>query len=343
MTEQTTPLAALHEEFDRARGVPMDGVWAYAVSWRLMRRDVEPELVCEGLEEALAVVRETQESPRELFGSPEEHSGALYDRWVDEGRLRLWDASRTTWGEVPSTGLAVACFLTVGFLGIYLAKGETILVWRGGMVLLPVGIGLAQALLSAVWGSLLRARGYGAAVAGSAATTVGVALVLGTANELLKPHPLGTASVWWYVPTAAACALGATAWRRWRERRPAPSEAVIADADAWSRELAAILRSRYRMPDARVQRVIGDAHALADDSGRTVEEEFGSPEDYAATFRPDLTRQHLWNARMHGTLAVLWLLPLLWGATWGPVLAAAWAWLAWTELRRARDLGQSGL
>ncbi len=343
MTEQTTPLGAIHDQFAQARGDDADGTWSWGVTWRLLRRDVEPSLVHEGLQEALALVRQTQESPVGLYGTPDEHADALYECWAQEGRLHLSDASRTTWGQVPSSGLAWSSFFSLAFFALLLVRGEPALDWTAGMIVIPLGLGAAQAVVAATWHAQLARRGPVVAAAVSAAALVLLAAVVATVNELAQRHPFGTATVWWYVPLAGACAVLATGWRRWCEARPARTETVLADPDDWSRELAAILRTRYAMPDARVHRVVGDAHALAADAGRAVEEEFGTPEAYAATFLPDLAERQRRSAILHAALAVMWLLPALWGAVWGPVLAAGWALLAWQAHRRYLDLrGQSG-
>ena len=344
MAEAKTPLAVIHDEFERARGEDLDGVWAYAVSWRLLRRDVEPDQVCEGLKEALALVKETQESPDVLFGEPAEHADALYDRWVEEGRLHLWDAARATWPEVPSSGLAWSAFFSVAFLVTFLLDGETSRTWTLGMIVLPVGMGLALVALVTVWDTTLRSRGFGSAAVAATATLVVGATVVALVSEWSKAYSLGTASTWWYVVVAAACALLSTTWRRWLDARPVPVPEGIADVDEWSRELAAILRGRYTMADARVRTIIGDAHAHAADAGRSVQEEFGTPEEYAARFTPDLARQSRLLVAFYLTVVALNLVGVALGFSWRSlVVAAGFAWLAWQEHQRYRRLwGDSG-
>ena len=107
---ERTPLSATIDAFDSARGDDMDGVWAFGVSWSLMMRDVDPDLVRDGLEQALAVVRTSGESASALFGDPSEHAAALYDEWSSEGRLTLIALTRTTWPEALrlGTGLSAA-------------------------------------------------------------------------------------------------------------------------------------------------------------------------------------------------------------------------------------------
>lgn len=165
MAEQTTPLAALHEEFDRARGDDADGVWAFSVSWRLLRRDVEPGQVHEGLVEALELVRETQESPVELFGTPAEHADALHDRWVDEGRLRLGDPSPTTWVGATRLGLVLSVAYGLPLGALVLVRGGTGSATFGTLALVSVIVGLGSAWGTAAWGRRHRARSGGTEVA----------------------------------------------------------------------------------------------------------------------------------------------------------------------------------
>lgn len=334
-----TPLSTTIEGFEQARGEYEDGMWAHGVAWRLMRRDVEPIQVCEGLEEALEVVRDTQEPPEELFGPPGDHADSLYDRWVEEGRLHLWDAGRTTWPEVPSSGLAWSAFLSLGFLVAFLLDGESSRTWTLGMIVLPVGMGLAVAAMAAAWDSTLRGQGFGSAVVAATSTIVVLATVIALVNEWSKAWPLGTASTWWYVVVAAACALLSTTWRRWLDARPAEAPEGIADVDEWSRQLAAILRGRYNMADARVRTIIGDAHAHAADAGRTVQEEFGTPEEYATRFVPDLARRSRLLVAFYLAAVVLNVVAVALGLSWSNlVLAAGFAWLAWREHQRYRRL-----
>lgn len=341
MAEAKTPMAVLHEQFDQARGDDMDGVWAYAVSWRLMRRDVEPDQVCEGLEEALALVRETQESPRDLFGTPDEHSHALYDRWVEEGRLHLWDAGSITWPEVPAWGLGTGSFFSVAFMVTFLLDGRTTLTWTAGLVLLPVGIGVGTAAVGATWDALLRSRGTAAALVGSVAVVASCSIAVATVNEWSKAHPFSTGSTWLYLWVAGVCALLAAALGRWADARPATTTG-ISDVDDWSRQVAAILRGSYSLADVRVRTIIGDAHAHAADAGRTVEEEFGTPEDYAARFVPDVARRRRLEASLWAFMGAANSVWLAGDFGWfrAAFIAACLA-MAWRLWRRPDEPGQT--
>lgn len=151
MAEQTTPLAATIEAFDHARGEDMDGAWAHSVSWTLMMRDVDADLVRDGLEQALALVRDSGESPTELFGSAREHALALYDQWLAEGRLTLTAGSHTTWRGAVLLGLGMSAAYAVLFGGVLLVRGDLRSGALGWALLVALVLGMGGALGLAAW------------------------------------------------------------------------------------------------------------------------------------------------------------------------------------------------
>lgn len=341
MGEQT-PLAATIDSFENARGDYADTLWAHGVSMSLLLRQVAEQQVREGLEEALDVVRETQEPAEDLFGMPREHADSLYARWLEDGRLHLSSAADLTWREVPSSGLAFSAFFAVLFPAVQLFRGKTTMTWTLGAVLIVVGMGIAVVAGATAKETLTKRHGFVAGLVGAGATVAlsATVLALALANEWLRQRPLGTAGTWWYLVVAAACALGSTAWRRLVvDAGPgpsaAPSPAPPMDADEWSRELAAILRVRHSKSDAQVSTILAEAHAHAAASGRTVQEEFGTPEEYAARFGPDLLRRSRLKIAFYLFIAVLWLVPLAWGFSWLHLGGAScWVLLALREYRR---------
>lgn len=272
---EATPLSRTVDEFDRARGDDMDGVWAFSASWRLLMRDVDVTLVVDGLNEALDVVRETQESPQDLFGDARQHADTLYDRWVEEGRLVLDDGC-TTWRDAVVTGLVLAALVAGIFAVLLLVRRE---------------LGTA-----------------------AVASVAGISLALG----------LGAA-------------VGQAASSR-RHRRPAPGPGVPDDA-RWSMELTEILRSRHAMSGPRVRDIVAEAHAHAAQSGRSVQDEFGTPEQYAAHFAPDLARRSRWKVFAFAALALCAGILLADGFRWpAALMTATFAWWALSEHRNARRL-----
>jgi hypothetical protein len=171
-----------------------------------------------------------------------------------------------------------------------------------------------------------------------------VAFTVAALNEWCKAHPWGVHSVWWYVPVAVVCALLSTAWRRWTDTWPPVASPAAVDADEWSRQLAALLRERYWLSDTRVRSIVAEAQAHAAEAGRSLHEEFGRPEEYAAGFVPDLARRSRLTLTFYLTVVALNLFGVLIGWSWQSlVVAAGFTWLAWREYQRYRRLrGDSG-
>lgn len=335
----TTPIPATVEAFEQARGDALDGVWAHGVSWALLVRDVEADLVDEGLREALEVVRDTGEPAEELFGPAGEHAVVLYDRWVDEGRLRLAGRTSMPWRAVPSSGLAWSAFFCVAFAVMMWASGDSPRTWTLGMAIIPVGLGLATAAAVATRDALLQRRGTVTGIVGAASAVVALAVLLASANEWSRAHPWGTHSAWWYVPLAIACGLLSTAWRRWTDTWPSQATPAQIDVDEWSRQVAALLRARYSLADGRVRSIIAEAQQHALQSGRSLVEEFGTPEDYAARFAPDLARRALHTMWFHLFLVALSVAAVLAGGSrLNLVTAVGFAWVAWRYHRSYRRL-----
>lgn len=273
---ETTPLSRTFEAFDSARGDQMDGAWAFTVSWSLLMRGVDADQVREGLEEALALVRETQESPQDLYGTAREHADALHDRWLAEGRLVLTDTDRTSWPDALGLGLGLSAAYAVLLTVVTWARGDlTDPASVVRVLLLSLAIGLGSALLLGLWS------------------------------------------------------------RRHRLHRPGAD----APADlAWSSELAEILRTRYAMSGPRVRGIVAEAGAHALESGRTVEDEFGTPTAYAARFAPDLRRRSRVRSTFYAVLACCAGILFVDEPRWTPaVLVVGFAWMGWSEARRARS------
>lgn len=337
--EQTTALSRLHDDFARARGVDLDGTWATGVSWRLLRRDVAPRQVADALEEALALVRDTGESPEDLYGTSQEHADALHRRWVEEGRLHLRDDGGMAWTDVPAWSLGGAAATSLALMTAFLLDGVSELRWTPAHLLLPLGISTATVAALALWGTLLRTRRRAVTLAATAATVALAATGIAVLAEWSTTHPIGTASTWAYVPLAAAFAALAALASRWAATRPAPSDprdSDLGELGDWSADVAEILRTRHTLPERRVRRIVADATAHAAEVGHPVEDEFGTAEDYAARFAPD-TRRRL---RLE---AVIWVVLGLSTAVWlldevdlvRVVVAASALVIAWRTWRRS--------
>ncbi len=275
MPEADETLVSTFDAFGAARGEDSDEVWAFAVSWRLLTQEVDVDQVRDGLEKALSVVRETQESPHDLFGPAGDHADALYDQWLSEGRLRL-AANATTWRQAVTIGLVTSAAYATVF--------SVILVLRDG--------------------------------------ATGALLVRFSAISLL----VGLGSL-----------VGYAAWqRRHRTRRLA----VDAPADVrWSVRTTEILRTRYSLSGSRVRDIVAEANSHAAEAGRSVPEEFGTPEEYAARFAPDLARRSLLTAAFLGLLGLVAVVLLLDEPHWSNAgLLVVVGSLAASEYRKARAL-----
>lgn len=274
MAEASEPLTSTLSSFGPARGEGGDQVWASAVSWQLVTDDVAVDLVREGLEEALALVRETQESPEDLFGEPRQHADDLYQRWLSEGRLRLTDPPTPKWRETATIGLALSAFYASALVAVLRLRDEA-----------DISMIVPKVLL--------------------------ISLIIGFGST-----------------------TGYAAWTR-RHRRHRRRD--VPAAAQWSLALSEILRNRHAMSGARVRGIVADAHAHADESGRTVQEEFGTPEDYAARLAPDLTRRRRLTTALLASMAALSALQLVDGFSWSAAgLVGCFTALAVAEHRRHR-------
>ena len=247
-------------------------------------RNVEAELVREGLEEALDVVRQAQEAPAVLFGAPREHAGELTTGGSPrDGSARRPGLRSVARGPVDGAGLGIRH--VPGLRGDAGAEGRlaTHLDPRHGRHPgrpRPGSHGRCRRV-----GRLAQAQGHGERHRwGPGDRGVGAGAA-GAVNEWSKAHPFGTHSVWLYVPIAAGCAVLAIGWRRWvGTPRPAGAPGsrrcgpVV--AASWPRSCESATRCRIR----GCATILFEAHAHAAESGRSLEEEFGEPEEYAARF-----------------------------------------------------------
>jgi hypothetical protein len=226
---------------------------------------------------------------------------------VDKGLREALDVVRTT-QESPevlfgtSTEHADALYEQWRSEGRLVLRGD-VTTWREG-VTTGLGLGLATGVAYAL---LLALRGDAGTV--TVLRALGVALALGLGAALLH-----------------------TAWSRRHLRRP-PLPGETADT-RWSMELAEIPRTRCSMSGARVRDVLAEADAHARDAGSSLEDEFGTPEEYAARFTPDLVRRSRWRFAGFVTMALLAGALFVDGPSWSTGLVTAfWTWWAVRERR----------
>ena len=87
------------------------------------------------------------------------------------------------------------------------------------------------------------------------------------------------------------------------------------------------------LSDARVREIVAEARAHAAESGRTLEEEFGPPDEYAAV-RPDARRRTTLTIAFYAVLVVLQLVQMVDGFSWATAaVVLCFGWLTWNEHR----------
>lgn len=335
MAETDQTLVSTYDAFSAARGEEMDHVWAFSVSWKLMMNDVEVEQVREGLEEALTVVRETQQSPEDLFGDPKEHATELYRRWKSEGRLRLTHGEKIVAARsIPASGLVASGWVALLMFVWALVDGAELPVT---FLVLPVALGFAAVLGLALWEWASCRWATEVAVALMAGTTA--AFALGTAGVLLSTQALiGSATPWVLLAesvvlwVAGRCTLVLVTAKAHVKARD-----VSVDDEQWVQRFAGILRGPGWLSGKRVRDIVAESRSHAAESGRTLAEEFGPAEQYAAQFGVDTLRRTRMKCAFLVGLAVLSLVPMLDGPRWsGIVVVVLLGWMAWWEYRKHR-------
>ncbi|MDT0184766.1 hypothetical protein Q9S36_31735 [Microbacterium sp. ARD31] len=226
---------------------------------------------------------------------------------VDEGLREALDIVRST-QESPEVLFGTATEHADALYEQWRSEGRLVLrgdvtTWREG-VAMGLGLGLATGVAYAL---LLLLRDDAGTV--TVLRGLGVALAVGLGGALLH-----------------------TAWSRRHLRRP-PRPGETADL-RWSLELAEILRTRCSMSGARVRDVLAEADAHARDAGRSLEDEFGTPQEYAARFAPDLVRRSRWRFAGFVAMALLTGAFFVDGPTWSTgLITAIWTWWAVRERR----------
>ena len=236
---------------------------------------------------------------------------------VREGLEEALDLVRAT-GESPQQLFGSASEHADALQDLWVAEGRLVLADRRDrwpeLVRFGLGMSVAYAVLLGV---VTWVRGDLTGT-GSAVRVVLIALTIGMGSSLL--HGL---------------------WTR-RHHRRAPGIDALGTDRAWSLELTEILRTRYAMSGPRARRIVAEAHAHALETGSPVEEEFGTPTSYAARFAPDLRRRSRLTTALYAVLAACAGLLLVDDLSWTwAVVVAIFAWMAWSEHRTHRRLGDA--
>jgi hypothetical protein len=307
------------------------------VSWILMMRDVEVSQVREGLEEALVVVRESQESPTDLFGLPEDFADELHRRWSSEGELRLSQG-----GPIPNARSIPASSLRAGgwialvmfVLTLFDADGLTI-----GILLVPVALGFGSVGGIALWE--WASRRWATPVATGVMATAVLAFAAGFAALLTTIETsLGRATPWLLLVEAVVLTFVGRASLGLITAKE--TYAVMKDGqddELWVKRFSGIMRGPGWTRESRVRELVAEARSHAAESGRTLAEEFGPPEHYASQLGVDTERRLRLRIAFVSLLTLLVAVQLIdgWSSTTIAMLVLL-AWKIWADWRKYRAM-----
>lgn len=318
-----------------------DQEWLDAARWQLARAGAARPVVDELVDRALALAASSGEPAAELFGAPDAWATAQLDERRRDG-LPVQEADPASrWRDVAVLGLALATMAAVAVLAVSVLRREWQVEYSVALLSLPLLLGLLPAVVHTTWEKTLARRSLVAALAaGGAVTAAGIALatwVVLSSRDVV----LATASVWWWVAYAAACAALSGLASRVLPDDSAPAWTAPRDDEEWLGVLAGALRLRAGFSETRVRDVVAEARAHATESGSTLQEEFGRPEDYAAQFSGDTTRRtrlRAWGFTAIAVVSGVTAAPP--DVSWtGVVLLVGWTAMAvreWVVLARAR-------
>lgn len=310
--------------------------WLDAVRLRLTLDGVARPVVDDILGQARALVADSGESPTDLFGPPREWATEQIAERRRDGLPTAVADPATSWRDVPVMGMYAAAGVSLVVLLHSLINREWRLEYDLGLLAFPVVMGLVTLTVLTVWEKTLARRSRLVAVAAGGGVVAGGVGILGPLLWLGRDQVIATASLWYVVLLALACALLGKLFdsvlpegtpRGWRTPRT--------DAE-WLGVLAGVLRLRADMPEDRVRRIVADAQAHCAETGASLQEEFGRPEDYAAQFaRDEITRarRKAWafTALTGLGLVLVVLLDMSWSAV---LLTLLWGVYAGREWRR---------
>ena len=336
MAETDKTLVTTHDAFKAARGEDLDKFWAFAVGWRLCMKHVEIDLVREGLEEVLAMVRETQEGPEDLFGTPDEYAPELYERWKSEGRLSPSHVAVPSARSIPASSLRAGGWiaLVMFVLTLFDAEGPTI-----GILLAPVALGFGSVGGIALWE--WASRRWATPLAGAATATAALVFGAGFAALLTTSETsLGRATPWLLLVEAVVLTFVGRASLGLITAKE--TYAVMKDGqddELWVKRFSGIMRGPGWTRESRVRQMVAEARSHAAESGRTLAEEFGPPEQYATQLGVDTERRIRLRIAFVSLLTLLVAVQLVDGWSWTTIaMLVLLAWKIWADWRKYRSL-----
>lgn len=349
-TEKT--LAQLNADFLDARGREDDVAWVRAAEGRLMFDEVGAAPAKLALSQLLPILRGTDESAEELFGDPKTWAREQEERWQQDGtpaheRHELLPAKEFL--EASLIG-ATAITVILTLVTLFSDGWRTDLSWI--LFALPLLISLASLGLHQVWNLAVRKTTRTMTIAWSLAFLVLMGTLIGSAATLLK-QSFGTGSTFWIL---APLALFAVAYYAISSLMTAGSRTakIIRSEDEWINQLKEQLRLRNDLSDRQLRTTIKETRDYAAAAGADLQDEFGSPQSYAASFETNFEFRArrdawAWTAGSLLTAAVLALTIVVDGSllTWqalsfaallaGTVFYAAQSWRRSFKNSKARS------
>lgn len=304
MTNQNAPgtLDEVASLYFHARGAAADEDWARSAAVRLVLDDVREPLIRESLFDLVPVLEEAREPAEVLFGNATDWAREQQAAWRSEGIPTPAPAGPQSLREFLYTALVGAAIAAPVFAMLQIFADGWTLDFTPGLVAFPLVLSLGIVGFLALWNWLVRRRARGAAIAIAGVALLGYSAAVAGALSVTEDDLLGRASGFWMLVVAAAYGLVAVLlrwiWPVPEPAEPESSDGPIMDDLTWKRTLAAHLRERGDITESRVATIIGDAERHSLESGRPVQEEFGSPASYAARFVPDeavRTRRSAWG------------------------------------------------
>lgn len=237
------------------------------------------------------VLQEAREPVDELFGDPVTWARDQQDHWRQSGtaaydRHELLSALQLVRGAAVS-----ALCITVAVTLVALASDGWTTSLRWTTFALPLLLSAATMGALQVWTLSVRRVARPLALVLTAGFVVAVSLA-GGGLATAAQGSAGTGSVLWYLAPApfyllvysTGLGLGTRGGEIGQHRAPAIGATPHAE---WLDQLREQLRRRDDLSERQIRTIVDETRAHATDAGASYDEEFGTPESYAATFPPD--------------------------------------------------------
>ncbi len=304
-TKNRVSLKMLPTLFEEARQQSADREWAKLAVGRWLLDGVSHDLITNELTQVLELVRESGESPEQLFGGALDYVEKQLEQWRADGAPIQPLEPDTSWRDVPVVAGGTATLIIVMFLILEIVSGNWNTTYTLAKVVTPALMGTTAVVSITTFETLLMHTRRMWSIAGALIVVV-IGVSITTATFILgNDHPLFDGSLWWYTGLIAIHALGTLVISRLLadsdEIRTRPQAAAPQDHDdstathdtnsvtsmdvsdqQWAAQLAGILRLRVESPETEIRSTIAEARQHAAMQGTRLVEEFGPPSHYAS-------------------------------------------------------------